>query len=458
MLGKSLGSNNATNVGVKHARAAMLLRAGTAPTVEHPMPGNGETRAWAIADVLDAALTTTGAEAAEIFLREGPQDSGVSLAGYRGPFRDAFYQITHFEDGQGYPGLVTGQGHPLQINDAVGDGRFLRTQVKELGFRYFLCVPIPGREGPVGSLDVAWRAGSDSVFSHCLTLSREAERLGLILEHEVNGQHEDALAPGTAVAQRLDLRMLGRFEARRGGVLLSLDAFARRRAVALLKILLTNYGRSVVRDELIDLLWPEDPPKEAANLLKIAVHYLRRGLGEAENARGAASFISTESNGYAFNVESFHKFDVAQFETTAEVGFHYERQGRWREALTALRAAADLYAGDYLEDDPYGDWCSRRRRQLRETLFEVLLATGRLHRTVGDLEASARSYRRVLELDPCLEEVHRELMDVLCRCGKRTQALRQFEACRKALRDEFDVAPAIETEALYRSILGRLSG
>jgi DNA-binding SARP family transcriptional activator len=44
-------------------------------------------------------------------------------------------------------------------------------------------------------------------------------------------------------------------------------------------------------------------------------------------------------------------------------------------------------------------------------------------------------------------------MELLAFSGKRTQALRQFEACRQALRDEFDVAPGIETEALYRSIL-----
>jgi DNA-binding SARP family transcriptional activator len=56
-----------------------------------------------------------------------------------------------------------------------------------------------------------------------------------------------------------------------------------------------------------------------------------------------------------------------------------------------------------------------------------------------------------------LEDVHRDLMDVLCRSGKRTQALRQFEACRRALREEFDAVPVLETETLYRRILGRLT-
>jgi DNA-binding SARP family transcriptional activator len=418
-----------------------------------------QTRAWAIDDVLDAALTTTGAEAAEIFLRDHG-DSTISLAGFRGSFPEAFGQISQFEEGQGYPGLVVSRGRPIKASDVRRDGRFLRTRVQELGFRYFLCVPIPGREGPIGSLDVAWRSGSEALLSHCVTLSRDAERLALILDREYDGFRSvrAPVADADPDAKRLDLHVLGSFEARRGGTALSIDRFARRRAVTLLKILLTNYGRVVVRDELIELLWPSDAPKDAANLLKTAVHYLRRGLGEAQNGKTETSFISTEPNGYAFSPASCHRLDALEFEARAQEGLRFERQGRWREAFVALRAAADLYRGDYLEDDPYSDWYARRRRQLREILFDVLLTTARLLRSAGDHEAAIRCYRRILELDPCLEDVHRDLMEVLSRCGKRTQALRQFEACRRALKEEFDAAPVLETETLYRSILGRLTG
>lgn len=441
----------------------VLLRTGQVDVDDETLAnaGDDETRAWAIADVLDAALTVTGAEIAEIFLRD-EDGSGISLAGFRGPFSEAFNQITHFEDGQGYPGLVVRQGRPLRATDVLHDARFLRSQVQELGFRCFLCVPIPGRDRAVGSLDVAWRRDSDVLLSHCVTLSRAAERLALILDKATGGRHPGSLLyvadDVPDAARRLDLRVLGSFAARRGRTPLSIDHFARRRAVTLLKILVTNYGKIVGRDELIELLWPADVPKDAAKLLKIAVHYLRRGLGEAENGKTEASFISTEANGYAFNPASLHRLDAREFEATAQEGLRFERQGRWREAFVSLQSAADLYGGDYLADDPYSDWCQRRRRQLRETLFEVLLTTARLLRSSGDHEAAIRCYRRILELDPCMEDVHRDLMDALCRCGKRTQALRQFEECRRALKEEFDAAPDIETETLYRGILGRHTG
>ena len=147
-----------------------------------------------------------------------------------------------------------------------------------------------------------------------MTLSRDAERLGLILEREQSPHHLAVAAHVTEhdpdSERRLDLRVLGNFAARRGGTPLTIDSFARRRAVTLLKILLTNYGKVVLRDELIELLWPSDAPKDSAKLLKIAVHYLRRGLGESENGKTETSFISTEANGYAFNPASLHKLDA----------------------------------------------------------------------------------------------------------------------------------------------------
>ncbi len=411
-------------------------------------------RAWAISDSLEAAIKATGAEVAELFLRDA-EGSGVSLAGFRGPFFQAFNEITRFEEGQGYPGLVVWQGRPLSVFDASHDDRLLRRSIKNLGFRSFLCVPVPGANRVIGSLDVASRAPSGALLSRCIDLSREAERLGMLLERLEGEHHPPTRTPEPAesldTARVLELRLLGTFGAWRGGSALSIDSFARRRAVTLLKILLTNYGKTVVRDELIDLLWPDEPPKDGAQLLKIVVHYLRRGLGHAENAENA--YILTEANGYCFNPHSPHRLDVLEFEARAEEGFHFERRGRWREALLALQLAADFYGGDYLQDEPYSDWCLKRRRQLREKYFDVLLTTARLHRSGGDYEAATRCYRRILDLDPCLEEVHRDLMEVLHFSGKRTQALRQYEICRSALKDEFNVDPVMETETLYRSIL-----
>ncbi|NMB91108.1 MAG: tetratricopeptide repeat protein, partial [Chloroflexi bacterium] len=60
--------------------------------------------------------------------------------------------------------------------------------------------------------------------------------------------------------------------------------------------------------------------------------------------------------------------------------------------------------------------------------------------------------RRLLELEACHEEAHRQLMSLLALTGQRELALRQYERCRDALAATYDTAPQAETTALYRRI------
>src|SRR3546814_12689321 len=53
------------------------------------------------------------------------------------------------------------------------------------------------------------------------------------------------------------------------------------------------------------------------------------------------------------------------------------------------------------------------------------------------------------------EDMHRWLMRAFAASGQRTSALAAYDACRSLLREELDVAPEPETEALYKAILLR---
>ncbi|MBI2965196.1 MAG: GAF domain-containing protein [Chloroflexi bacterium] len=96
------------------------------------------------------------AEAAELFLADR-RGGDMLLTAYRGPFPTAFAQITRFHPGEGFPGLVMSRGEPLLTNNLPEDPRYLRTRVKQKGFRSYVCVPLMGPKGPVGSLNIASR-------------------------------------------------------------------------------------------------------------------------------------------------------------------------------------------------------------------------------------------------------------------------------------------------------------
>lgn len=105
---------------------------------------------------LDWLRQATGAEAAEIFV-SGPQGMAVFLTAFRGPFRAAFSQITHFRIGEGFPGLVLKAEEPILTRELSADPRYLRARVKKKGFLSYVCVPLKGMQGVFGVLNVASR-------------------------------------------------------------------------------------------------------------------------------------------------------------------------------------------------------------------------------------------------------------------------------------------------------------
>lgn len=250
----------------------------------------------------------------------------------------------------------------------------------------------------------------------------------------------------------LDLRCLGRLTILRDGRPIPLSYFQRRRALLMLKVLLTNYGRPVSRDALIDILWPEAEPSKGAILLKVAAHYLRRGLEPDAPCGRASRFIMTVGDGYMFNPESPHRLDVKEFLDKFHLGERLSEQGDPRAALILWQNAAGLYAGDYMEEEIYSDWSMPQRERIRETFIKLARGVAHLLLQEGDVEGAIAYYRRALEVDGTHEALYRDLMRALWRLGRRDEALRQYRVCQEILARELGIRPLPETEILYRQI------
>lgn len=125
---------------------------------------------------LDALLKVTRAEAAELFLRE-PVTGDIVLAAHQGPFRKAFFQATHFHPGEGYPGIVAVKKEPIFTTQVQSDPRYLRTRVKEMGFRSYLCIPMQVGDEMVGSLNIASRESRKDFPSYQRLLSWAASSI-----------------------------------------------------------------------------------------------------------------------------------------------------------------------------------------------------------------------------------------------------------------------------------------
>jgi len=119
--------------------------------------------------------------------------------------------------------------------------------------------------------------------------------------------------------------------------------------------------------------------------------------------------------------------------------------------LESLEAAASLYQGDLLEGN-YDDWCLYERERLKAMFHQALHRLIAHRASHNQWDEAIVTARELLRQDPLQERIHRDLMRFYYLAGNRPAALQQYGKLKRMLRQELDVPPVVETEALFQAI------
>lgn len=250
---------------------------------------------------------------------------------------------------------------------------------------------------------------------------------------------------------RLAIRCFGSMELSIEGMPVPAAAIHRKRVTTLLGILLTNHDRPLSRDTLIEMLWPGAGPGARTRQFHVLIHELRKLL-EPQGRLGNGLYVHSDGDRYAFSTQAPSWIDTLEFCTLLERARTADASGKERAAIVAYEAAVELYRGDYLQDEPFAEWCEPAREQLREACTGALQRLSILWGYQARWDKSIGWSRRALLVDPLREEVHRTLMYALWASGRRDEAVRQFATCAHLLRERLDLTPLPETELLLRRI------
>jgi DNA-binding SARP family transcriptional activator len=238
---------------------------------------------------------------------------------------------------------------------------------------------------------------------------------------------------------RLRVVLLGGFEARlASGASVSVPT---KKAQALLAYLGVRLGQGHSRDKLAALLWGEKSDEQARGDLRHALLALRRSLAGAEPAP-----LRVEGQCLALDADAVD-VDVATFEQLVGEG-----------TVPALEQAAELYRGDLLlgfsvSEPLFEEWLVAERERLREMALEALARLLAEQAKTAATERAIQTAVRLLGLDPLQEAVHRTLMRLYSRQGRRGAALKQYQLCVRVLRRELGTEPERETRALYQELV-----
>ncbi|MFJ5549837.1 BTAD domain-containing putative transcriptional regulator [Streptomyces sp. NPDC093225] len=238
----------------------------------------------------------------------------------------------------------------------------------------------------------------------------------------------------------MKFRILGPVQAfdERSGVLV-VPAGAKQRA--LLGALVVKAGQVVSADRLVDELWSEHPPANAANALQAHVARLRRLLSVPPPVAGEPprEWLVTRPLGYVLRLGDADT-DARHFQRLAAEGRDLAHTDPGRSA-DVLRRALALWRGPALEGSGRGAICSVEASLLEESrivalesLYDACLRAGRAGEITGELEELIASH-------PLRERFYELLMTALYRCGRQAEALRVYERARRRLVHDLGVEP-----------------
>ena len=238
----------------------------------------------------------------------------------------------------------------------------------------------------------------------------------------------------------MQIGLLGPFEVRTDDGVLADIPGARLRG--LLTVLALEPGRVIPKSTLVDWIWGENPPAEAANALQRLVSRLRKAL--------PGGLVEGLTDGYRLMVEPA-AVDAVRFERLADrarTDQDPQRVRLLREALALWRGAAMQDVG--LQDSASFDAAVTRLEGLRlaamEDRFDAEISLGHGGQLVTELTD-------LVAAQPLRERLVAALMRALVEAGRNTDALLVYQHTRESLADALGVDPSPELSALHVALL-----
>jgi non-specific serine/threonine protein kinase len=188
------------------------------------------------------------------------------------------------------------------------------------------------------------------------------------------------------------------------------------------------------REKLAALFWGDSTDVRALHSLRNSFTTLRKYLGD--------DLLLTNRETAQVDPSFPLWVDVIEFHAQAK---------QFLAGLDSALVETNLYQGDLLADF-YDDWIPAEREHYRNFYIEVLLRLAQEMRTHSEYDRAIGYARQVLACDPTNERAHEHLIFCYLAAGDRAAALRQYEECRRLLRDELAVEPKPETTALFEWI------
>jgi two-component SAPR family response regulator len=181
--------------------------------------------------------------------------------------------------------------------------------------------------------------------------------------HRHKGRQVRRTATSNRQTAHVEIRVLGTFEVSVDDAVTPERGWTRRMAASLVKVLALAPGHRLHREQVIDLLWPDESLAGAAPKLHKAAHYARKAAGRRDAVVLRSDMVLL--------------FPAATVTVDVDVFDELSRRAIAGGDPATARLAIDHYPGELLPSDLYEEWAGERRELLRFRYLNLLRLTGR---------------------------------------------------------------------------------
>ncbi|WP_406841752.1 AfsR/SARP family transcriptional regulator (plasmid) [Streptomyces sp. AHU1] len=220
----------------------------------------------------------------------------------------------------------------------------------------------------------------------------------------------------------------------------------------LLSLLAARCGHPVVAAEICSVLWGDNPPKTATNIVHRHVSAIRRLLEPNLPSRAEGQWIHRAAGGYQLRKEAID-LDVLQFREFWDQARRAGQEHDYESALTLLMEGLNLWHGQAAQgivpdarSHPAFEVLDREQAAAATDAAEWALRTGKPKLALEAVQAA-------IVVNIHHEPLHASLIRLLAASGNSAQALAVYQTTRLRLREELGIDPGTELREAYLEVL-----
>ncbi|MDO4482133.1 MAG: BTAD domain-containing putative transcriptional regulator [Bacillota bacterium] len=246
--------------------------------------------------------------------------------------------------------------------------------------------------------------------------------------------------------KKLDVSMFGGFRIKLGDCEIDDSGNRTRKIWILLAYLFYYHNRTVLQNELTDILWEEGEENYNSTSALRTNFYRARTMLNALGEDAGHDIIIRKNGGYTINPEYTVRLDAEEFGNLIQKASKSEDKGK---KLDYLLKALDLYKGDFMSRQSSEPWIRSLSLGFQELYINAVLEAEAFLEEEGRYDEAAEICRKAVKAEPYNEEICCGLMRCLINLQEKSEAVEVYDRISRILLNDFGLFPSEELKKLY---------